>query len=201
MKTFYSTTITFIAAAIAVSASCQKISENDISSETQTLITRILPVSGELWTPESSKSTFEPGTGLYLTGDEHISVYYSPYVEGYTDLADISDHPVEAVPTGGGLYTFSHEALDAESYNYYFIMPHSEQNRSGNSATRIVRRMSDFPRNSRLLNSNGFLLRSGSMSSIPRAFLEMKSSTLPPCLSGRRQARIRIRCWGMHICL
>lgn len=160
MKTFYSTTITFIAAAIAVSASCQKISENDISSETQTLITRILPVSGELWTPESSKSTFEPGTGLYLTGDEHISVYYSPYVEGYTDLADISDHPVEAVPTGGGLYTFSHEALDAESYNYYFIMPHSEQNRSGNSATRIAVRLSpvQFPGDNDIDASNDYLV-------------------------------------------
>lgn len=143
-----------------VFASCQKINESDLAASAGDIITKTLPVSRELWTSEATKSTYEEGVGLYLTGDEHISVYYSPYVDGQTGLSDISDHPVEATPSGNGNYTFAHDDLGADSYNYYFVMPHSVQNRSGNGATQIAVRLSpvQFPGDNNIDATNDYLV-------------------------------------------
>ena len=126
-----------------VFASCQKINESDLAASAGDIITKTLPVSRELWTSEATKSTYEEGVGLYLTGDEHISVFYSPYVEGAEGIVNLQQNDVEAFPAGDGKYTFSHDAIEgAESYNYYFLMPYTQRASANSDRTGMSARLS-----------------------------------------------------------
>ena len=129
----------------AVFASCQKINESDLAASAGDIITKTLPVSRELWTSEATKSTYEEGVGLYLTGDEHISVFYSPYVEGAEGqkLSIFSRTMSRPSLPATEKYTFSHDAIEgAESYNYYFLMPYTQRASANTARTGMSARLS-----------------------------------------------------------
>ena len=143
MKRPYKSMAFAAALCTTVFASCQKINESDLAASAGDIITKTLPVSRELWTSEATKSTYEEGVGLYLTGDEHISVFYSPYVEGAEGIVNLQQNDVEAFPAGDGKYTFSHDAIEgAESYNYYFLMPYTQRASANSDRTGMSARLS-----------------------------------------------------------
>ena len=97
-----------------------------------TMIQKQLAVSNGEWVPDA-RSSFVPGQGITLSGDEHLAVYYNAYdASAGTQFATGVQKCVEAVPSSNGEYTFSHDALaGAEAYNYFCVMPYRQLQTTG----------------------------------------------------------------------
>ena len=109
--------ITFSLALIGVTMfSCQKPEFSEgVDAPAKAQIQKVLSVSDAEWTSDDVKSSFVPGTGITLSGNELISVFYADYTT-----------PVVATPQPDGSYSFSHdEILGVETYDYKYLMPHS----------------------------------------------------------------------------
>lgn len=109
--------ITFCLALIGVTMfSCQKPEfSEDVHVPAKAQITKVLAVSDAEWTSDDVKSSFVPGTGITLSGNELISVFYADYTA-----------PVVATPQPDGTYSFSHDEISGvETYDYKYLMPHS----------------------------------------------------------------------------
>ncbi len=142
MKSTYITSLALLGA-VAFSLSCQKIDEHETTDAAGASITRTFSVSEDLWTPDGTKSTYIENDGLRLTGEEHISVFYAPYVEGNGETIENLQQDVEAEPAGDGKYVFSHtEISGAEAYNYYFLMPYSVKSNPNSKKDGLSARLS-----------------------------------------------------------
>ncbi len=130
-------------AGIVFSVSCQKINEYEEGRQPGASITKTFAVSENLWTPDGTRSTYIENDGLRLTGEEHISVFYAPYIEGNGETIENLQDDVEAIPAGNGKYTFSHtEISGAEAYNYYFLMPYSIRSNENSAQNGLSARLS-----------------------------------------------------------
>ena len=120
--------ITLLAAVLGVAMiSCQKeeIFNDGNGNASAAEIVKILEVSDQEWTSDDVKSSYVPGTGIALSGSEYISVFYTKYDSSADKQAATGNKPVVATPGAEGKYTFSHnEVSGAESYNYFYVMPH-----------------------------------------------------------------------------
>ena len=120
--------ITLLAAVLGVAMiSCQKeeIFNDGNGNASAAEIVKILEVSDQEWTSDDVKSSYVPGTGIALSGSEYISVFYTKYDSSADKQAATGNKPVVATPGAEGKYTFSHnEVSEAESYNYFYVMPH-----------------------------------------------------------------------------
>ena len=115
--------ITLLAAIFGVTFfSCQKEEFNGgmEGGDNVASIVKTLEVSDSEWTPDDTKSSYVPGTGIALSGAEDITVYYTS-----ADSEKATGAKVVASPSANGKYTFSHgEVSGAEAYNYHYLMPH-----------------------------------------------------------------------------
>lgn len=128
--------------AIISLAACTKedVENNTTLPETTKTICHTVAVSEETWGDES-RSEYISGSGIKLTGEETMTVYYSvPTDDDATTYAFAGN--VKATPSGNGIYTFSHEAVDgATVYDYYFMMPHHSNNNKNSSGTASYHRL------------------------------------------------------------
>lgn len=120
--------ITLLAAIFGVTFfSCQKEEFNGgmEGGDNAASIVKTLEVSDSEWTASDSKSSYVPGTGITLSGSEYISVFYTKYDASADKQNATGTKPVVASPGADGKYTFSHSDVSgAESYNYFYVMPH-----------------------------------------------------------------------------
>ena len=118
--------ITFCLALIGVTMfSCQKPEfSEDLDAPVKAQIKKVLAVSDAEWTSADAKSSYTPGEGIALSGNEPISVFYA---EGKA--------PVVATSQGNGNYSFSHEEVaGAETYDYNYLMPHNAATKADGTA-------------------------------------------------------------------
>lgn len=125
---------------------CQKDNlDNNATEPTANSITRTLTIDQKEWNDNSTRSGYEPGVGIRLTGTETISVYYSAYDAVKAEERETYglQTPVQATPTTNGAYTFSHDQIDeASEYNYYFMMPHLSTSGKNSAGTGSYHRLS-----------------------------------------------------------
>ena len=125
--------ITLLAAIFGVTFfSCQKEEFNGgmEGGDNVASIVKTLEVSDSEWTPDDTKSSYVPGTGIALSGTEYITVYYTS-----ADSEKATGAKTVASPSENGKYTFSHNAVSgAEAYNYHYLMPHHHVTESGGTA-------------------------------------------------------------------
>ena len=126
------------AAGILALVACQKEISENLASGNVPMVTRSMTVEGDEWTAEGTKSVYEPGTGIYLTGDESMDVYYGSLAVS-TKMSRVTD----VVSAGGGKYTITHpEITDATSYDYNVITPKLHTTGTNSAGTSITFRFS-----------------------------------------------------------
>lgn len=131
----------------AALVSCQKENINS-PTEPENLIQKTITIADTPWTGDAeTRSFFEEGVGVHLNKLENMTVYYWKYKEGLKMPAkdgEINGVPVSTTPlftpkvgknlkgveaTSEGVWTITHDPIDgAESYNYFFIIPHNSTN-------------------------------------------------------------------------
>lgn len=131
----------------AALVSCQKENINS-PTEPENLIQKTITIADTPWTGDAeTKSFYEEGVGVHLNKLENMTVYYWKYKEGLKMPAkdgEINGVPVSTTPlftpkvgknlkgvevTREGVWTITHDPIEeAESYNYFFIIPHNSTN-------------------------------------------------------------------------
>jgi len=88
------------------------------------LVVKNLTVADDVW----EKSSYTSGTGVSMTGNESMTVYFNQYDESASDQFSTNKiFRAEGVaePSGNGMYSFYHAPISgAEKYDYYFLCPH-----------------------------------------------------------------------------
>lgn len=111
--------------------SCQKDAvDNSLEIENGGKITHTFTMGGE-WN-NGTRSYYEEGEGVKLTGEEAITVYYGDaYYKANSEDTKSKLKTTKGTPEGNFEYSFSHDAISgAEAYDYYFIMPNTTTNNS-----------------------------------------------------------------------
>lgn len=131
----------------AALVSCQKENINS-PTEPEKSIQKTITIADTPWTGDAeTRSFFEEGVGVHLNKLENMTVYYWKYKEGLKMPAkdgEINGVPVSTTPlftpqvgknlkgveaTSEGVWTITHDPIEgAESYNYFFIIPHNSTN-------------------------------------------------------------------------
>ena len=123
----------------AALVSCQKENINS-PTEPENLIQKTITIADTPWTGDAeTKSFFEEGVGVHLNKLENMSVYYWKYVANETEptantnilytLLDEKKSITGATANTAGTWTFSHPVIEgADSYNYFFVIPHTSTN-------------------------------------------------------------------------
>lgn len=110
---------------MAISSTCSGLKEG--YGEPRKLIVKDVNVVKEVW-ESPAKSSYTAGTGMAMTGNESMTVYFNQYDGSVSD--QFSNNKIfraegVALPSGNGMYTFSHTPISgAEKYDYYFLCPH-----------------------------------------------------------------------------
>lgn len=123
----------------AALVSCQKENINS-PTEPENLIQKTITIADTPWTGDAeTKSFYEEGVGVHLNKLENMSVYYWKHIDDATTapteqnplytLRDKKNNITGATANTAGTWTFSHPAIEgAESYNYFFVIPHTSIN-------------------------------------------------------------------------
>lgn len=125
----------------AALVSCQK---ENISSPTEPekSIQKTITIADTPWTGDAeTRSFYEEGVGVHLNKLENMSVYYWKHIDDattapteqsplYTLLTnDDKKNITGATANTAGTWTFSHPVIEgADSYNYFFVIPHASTN-------------------------------------------------------------------------
>ena len=85
-----------------------------------------LYVEDKEWLPEdgTSRSVYEPGVVIHLTGTENIGLFYWNTVTSKL-VGSESNYSIKAEPSGAGIYTFTNPGA-AEDAPWYSVMPYSK---------------------------------------------------------------------------
>lgn len=110
---------------------CQKDNtDSSVNIESEKMITRTFTVAGE-WC-EDTRSYYEEGEGVKISGTEILSVYWGDAQYAANDnTANSKLNRIKGSPskTTAFEYTFSHNPVEgASAYDYYFIMPNTTTN-------------------------------------------------------------------------
>lgn len=123
----------------AALVSCQKENINS-PTEPEKSIQKTITIADTPWTGDAeTRSFFEEGVGVHLNKLENMTVYYWKYVANETEptantnilytLLDEKNSITGATANTAGTWTFSHPVIEgAESYNYFFVIPHTSMN-------------------------------------------------------------------------
>lgn len=125
----------------AALVSCQKENINS-TTEPENLIQKTITIADTPWTGDAeTRSFYEEGVGVHLNKLENMSVYYWKHIDNattapteqsplYTLLTnDDKKNITGATANTAGTWTFSHPAIEGtESYNYFFVIPHTSTN-------------------------------------------------------------------------
>lgn len=107
-------------------ASCNKQLENSVSTPDNEGTKALLTVKGAEWTGDDTKTAYTPGTGVGLTGEEMLSLYY------YSN--ERFEGNIKASPSGiPGEYSFTIPAEADGCTHWYGILPYSSQINTFNS--------------------------------------------------------------------
>ena len=133
-----------IPCALLISAalvSCQKENINS-PTEPENLIRKTITIADTPWTGDAeTKSFYEEGVGVHLNKLENMSVYYWKHIDNAT-TAPTEQSPLYTLLTNddkknitgataktAGTWIFSHPVIEgADSYNYFFVIPHASTN-------------------------------------------------------------------------
>ncbi len=137
-KTFI--TILAVSAGIFAISACQK---NLSDVQTSQVITKTVTVSETPWTADT-KTAFTETDGIKVTGKENMAVFY--YAGDKTTTAS-GLAKTYATPDGNGGYTFSHDAAEGSTYNYWFVLPNTTRVKlnSGKTAHEFWLHPTQFP--------------------------------------------------------
>lgn len=124
----------------AALVSCQKENINS-PTEPENLIQKTITIADTPWTGDAeTKSFYEEGVGVHLNKLENMSVYYWKHIDDattapteqnslYTLLTNDGKNITGATAKTAGTWTFSHPVIEgADSYNYFFVIPHASTN-------------------------------------------------------------------------
>ena len=133
-----------IPCALLISAalvSCQKENINS-PTEPEKSIQKTITIADTPWTGDAeTKSFYEEGVGVHLNKLENMSVYYWKHIDNAT-TAPTEQSPLYTLLTNddkknitgataktAGTWIFSHPVIEgADSYNYFFVIPHASTN-------------------------------------------------------------------------
>jgi hypothetical protein len=124
-------TILAVSAGIFAISACQK---NLSDVQTSQVITKTVTVSETPWTADT-KTAFTEADGIKVTGKENMAVFYYAG-DKTTTVSGVAQ--TYATPDGNGGYTFSHDAADGSTYNYWFVLPNTSRvtlNKAANDHT------------------------------------------------------------------
>lgn len=125
----------------AALVSCQKENINS-PTEPEDLIRKTITIADTPWTGDAeTKSFYEEGVGVHLNKLENMSVYYWKHIDNAT-TAPTEQSPLYTLLTNddkknitgataktAGTWIFSHPVIEgADSYNYFFVIPHASTN-------------------------------------------------------------------------
>lgn len=123
----------------AALVSCQKENINS-PTEPEKSIQKTITIADTPWTGDAeTRSFYEEGVGVHLNKLENMSVYYWKYIANETEptantnilytLLDEKNNITGATANTAGTWTFSHPVIEgADSYNYFFVIPHTSMN-------------------------------------------------------------------------
>lgn len=123
----------------AALVSCQKENINS-PTEPEKSIQKTITIADTPWTGDAeTRSFFEEGVGVHLNKLENMTVYYWKHVANETEptantnilytLLDKKNNIAGATANTAGTWTFSHPVIEgADSYNYFFVIPHTSMN-------------------------------------------------------------------------
>lgn len=124
----------------AALVSCQKENINS-PTEPENLIQKTITIAGTPWTGDAeTRSFYEEGVGVHLNKLENMSVYYWKHIDNattapteqnplYTLLTTDGKNITGATAKTAGTWIFSHPVIEgADSYNYFFVIPHASTN-------------------------------------------------------------------------
>ena len=123
----------------AALVSCQKENINS-PTEPEKSIQKTITIADTPWTGDAeTRSFFEEGVGVHLNKLENMTVYYWKHVANETEptantnilytLLDKKNNITGATANTAGTWTFSHPVIEgADSYNYFFVIPHTSMN-------------------------------------------------------------------------
>ncbi len=113
-------TILAVSAGIFAISACQK---NLSDVQTSQVITKTVTVSDTPWTADT-KTAFTEADGIKITGKENMAVFYYAG-DKTTTVSGVAK--TYATPDGKGGYTFSHDAAEGSTYNYWFVLPYTSR--------------------------------------------------------------------------
>ena len=95
---------------------------------------------------ELTRTSYKEGVGVTMDGNETMTVYYLA-----TDDNDLSTYTfagqTNAANDGSNNFTFTHPAIEgAESYDYYFMMPHNSSSKMNGDKTASYHRLGPVQR-------------------------------------------------------
>lgn len=123
----------------AALVSCQKENINS-PTEPEKSIQKTITIADTPWTGDAeTRSFYEEGVGVHLNKLENMSVYYWKHIDDATTapteqnplctLRDKKNNITGATANTAGIWTFSHPVIEgADSYNYFFVIPHTSMN-------------------------------------------------------------------------
>lgn len=124
----------------AALVSCQKENINS-PTEPEKSIQKTITIADTPWTGDAeTRSFFEEGVGVHLNKLENMSVYYWKHIDDattapteqnklYTLLTTDGKNITGATAKTAGTWIFSHPVIEgADSYNYFFVIPHASTN-------------------------------------------------------------------------
>ena len=114
-----------LSVSLTVMSACSK--EKAGAGASSSDVVKTMTVVAQEWMDDAVRSSYEAGTGITLSGEETIGVYYNAYNSSAPSQygQGLAKAIVEAVPSGNGKYGFTHAAIaGASAYNYYFLMPY-----------------------------------------------------------------------------
>ena len=125
----------------AALVSCQKENINS-PTEPEKSIQKTITIADTPWTGDAeTRSFYEEGVGVHLNKLENMSVYYWKHIDNAT-TAPTEQSPLYTLLTNddkknitgataktAGTWIFSHPVIEgADSYNYFFVIPHTSMN-------------------------------------------------------------------------
>ncbi len=122
----------------AALVSCQKENINS-PTEPEKSIQKTITIADTPWTGDAeTRSFYEEGVGVHLNKLENMTVYYWKHVANETEptantniLYTLLDgkNITGATANTAGTWIFSHPVIEgADSYNYFFVIPHTSMN-------------------------------------------------------------------------